>query len=443
MPQRSTYRDFPGGASAKPPLRSKLDKAPYIEPGIMALEWEKVWSRCWLFAGLANDIPEPGDYFVYELGRESVVVLRDEAGINAFYNVCQHRGNRIFANTMGSVAAITCPYHGWQYRLDGCLQQVPDQERFEPAPGPQSHSLVPVQVAVWAGLVWINLDPKAQPLEDYLGSIMDDLAPYRFEQLVLVQHQTVALNANWKTVKDNFLEQYHVDFIHPQHASLVDCANSDNFLMPHGHSSTAVKGFVTNPRYPIPESVPDFMLPLLEGLGMEPTAFSGRVPAIRQAVQARKRALAGELDAGYDSMSDEQLSDVYQYDFFPNLFMTLRAEDLAIYGPRPHPSDPDRCYFDKWTLQLPVERGVDEAKGIRLLPELAGSLDDERPDHAVFTQQQVIDGEHSLTITFDQDIYYLADMQAGMHSRGFQRATLNKDEARLQHFHDWLESWMA
>ena len=184
------------------------------------------------------------------------------------------------------------------------------------------------------------------------------------------------------------------------------------------------------------------MLPLLRGLGLDAASFSGRVPEIRAAVQQRKRELAGSLDVGYDGMSDAQLSDVYQYDFFPNLFMTLRAEDLAIYGPRPHPSDPNRCYFDKWTLQLPVERGVDEARGIRLLPELQRSVLDERPEHAVFTQQQVIDGEHSLTITFVQDIHYLADMQAGLHSRGFQRATINQDEARLQHFHDWLESWM-
>lgn len=443
MVQTTIQRDFPNGARAQTSEKTRLEKTHYTSTDFMAQEWDKIWTRTWLFAGLESDLEEAGDYFVYELGRESIVIMRnDDNDISAFYNVCQHRGNRIFASESGCVKSITCPYHGWSYELDGTLKHVPDRERFCQNISEQERSLKPVKHEMWAGLVWINMDLEAAPLADYLGSFMSDLSPFHFEKMVLTNHQTVKLDANWKTVKDNFLEQYHVDFIHPQHASLVDCFNSENSLWPFGHSSTQVKGYTTNPRYPQPEQAPDYMHPFLEGLNIKPEDFDGRVADIREAVQKQKRKLDFNMRRAYTDLNDQQLSDVWQYDFFPNLFMTVQAEEVSIYGPRPHATDPNKCLFDKWTLQLPVERGCDIAQGIRLHPSLETSAEDERPEHAIFDQDAVINGEHSLTMTFDQDIYYLSGMQAGMHSRGFDYALLNQDEARVQHFHDWLASWM-
>ena len=184
------------------------------------------------------------------------------------------------------------------------------------------------------------------------------------------------------------------------------------------------------------------MLTLLDGLLLNPEHYAGRVQDIRKAVQKRKRELGEKMNCGYDTLSDDQLSDVWQYDFFPNLFMTLQAEEISIYGPRPHPSDPNKCFFDKWTLQLPTETGCDSEQGITLHPGLETSLHSERPEHSVFDREDVLSGKHSLTITFDQDISYLPEMQAGLHSRGFNEALLNQDEARIQHFHDWLATWM-
>lgn len=443
MAQITTLNDFANGASASPPTTTRLEKQHYTSVHYMQKEWENIWGRSWLFAGLLSDLEDPGDYFTYELGRESIVVMLNEHGeISAFYNVCQHRGNRIFASESGSVKEVVCPYHGWSYQTNGVLSHVPDRERFCQDISAQERSLKPVRHQTWAGMVWINMDPDATPLETFLGSIIDELSPYQFEKFVLCSHQTVALDANWKTAKDNFLEQYHVDFIHPQHASLVDCCNSHNYLWPFGHSSTWVEGYKTNPRYPMPDKTPEFMLPLLQGLQLDPADYDGRVEHIRRAVQQRKRELGKTMDCGYQQLSDEQLSDVWQYDFFPNLFMTIQAEELSIYGPRPHPSDPNKCFFDKWTLQLSVERGCAEERGIRLYPSLQTSIEDARPEHHVFDQDAVIRGEHSLTMTFDQDIYYLRGMQQGLHSRGFDHALLNQDEARVQHFHDWWASWL-
>jgi phenylpropionate dioxygenase-like ring-hydroxylating dioxygenase large terminal subunit len=440
MPQTTLEVAFADGTPARTAVRASLDKANYTSADRVAIEWESIWTQNWLFAGLESDLEESGDYFVFNLGRESIVVIRDELGeVRAHYNVCQHRGNRIFTSESGSVSKISCPYHGWTYDLDGYLSQVPDEERFCPALNTAERSLNPVRVETWAGMVWVNMSDDAPTLADYLGPIVDHLAPFHFENMLLSKHQTVALDANWKTVRDNFLEQYHVDFIHPQHASLVDCCNSTNLLFPNGHSATMVEGYVTDSRYPVPEETPPHLVELLKGLGLDPADFNGRVPEIRQVIQQHKRKVGEALGFDYSELSDAQVSDVWQYDIFPNTFMTIQAEELWIYGPRPHPTDPDKCFFDKWTLQIPLEVGADAERGLTLNPRLEVSRCDERPEHESFDAQAVIKGEHSLTITLDQDIYYLADMQAGMHSRGFDSAVLNQDEVRVQHFHDWVE----
>jgi phenylpropionate dioxygenase-like ring-hydroxylating dioxygenase large terminal subunit len=289
------------------------------------------------------------------------------------------------------------------------------------------------------------MDESAPPLAEYLGTIIEDLAPYHFERMRLVKQQTLHLAANWKTVRDNFLEQYHVDFIHPQHASMVDCSNSQNELYPFGHSSTSVKGFVTNPRYPIPSQVPDRLKVRLSHIGLDWRQFENKVPDIRAAACAQKRKIGAELGFGYDEFSDEQVTDVLQYDIFPNVFMTIRPEEVWIYGARPHPQDPDQCIFDKWTLQVPAEIAVDVTTGRNLGVDenLLRVESDDRPEPEVFTRDMIESKEKTLGVTIDQDVFFLPYMQAGLHSRGFSHALLNMDEARIAHFHAWVDAWMS
>ncbi len=443
MPQPYAYIDFPGGASARTSRRATLEAARYTDPDFMRREWEGIWTRNWLLAGLECDLEEPGDYFVFEIGPESIIVSRTEAGgLSAVFNACQHRGNRIMTNERGSVRAISCPYHGWTYRLDGTLKHVPDAERFTQGLPCEKLSLKPLQVASWAGLVWVNMDPLAPPLEDFLGIVPEQLAPYRFEKMMLVKDQTVRLDANWKTCIDNFSEQYHVDYLHPQHASFVDCCNACNELWPFGHRRVLVEGYVTNPRYGVPEEVPPILAAAIRPLGLDPADFTGRVPEIRRAVQQQKRRIGAELGFDYSGFTDQQISDVYQYDLFPNVIMTIKPEELWIMRPRPHPTDPSKCFFDKWTLRIDLP--ADGSRGLSLLGDPDASLVSAggRPPRETFDQDDVIAGRHSMTITIDQDIHLLRDMQAGMRSRGFERAVLNEDEVRVQHFHDWVDEWL-
>ena len=445
MPQKTTYIDYDDGTSARAGAPAVLDTDRYTSPDYMAREWDRVWTKSWLFAGLETDLEEPGDFFLFEIGREAIILSRTEDGqVAAFYDACQHRGNKLIVSRTGSVEKFVCPYHGWTYQLDGTLEHVPDAERFTQGLPCDELSLTPVKVETWAGLVWINMDPDAPPLRSFLGPVMDTLEPYHFENMVLALDQTVSLDANWKTVVDNFNEQYHVDFIHPQHASFVDCCNGDNELWPYGHRRVMVEGYVTNPRYGVPDEVPPILAAAIEPLGMDPADFRGRVPELREAVQKQKRKVGEELGFSYAHFTDEQVSDIWQYDLFPNIVMTIKPEELWIMRPRPHPTDPNKCFFDKITLQIPAGEGADTSKGLMLVGDEQAKVTAPggRPEYQSFDQEDVIAGRHTMTPTIDQDIHYLRDMQAGMHSAGFSRAWMNEDESRVQHFHDWLDVWM-
>ena len=122
MPQTFNYIDFSEKLTATLDKSASLSKDRYISEDFMRSEWNGIWTKAWLFAGLESDLSETGDFFVYDIGRESIVITRnDENEISAFYNVCQHRGNKIVTLESGSFNKVSCPYHGWTYGLDGTL----------------------------------------------------------------------------------------------------------------------------------------------------------------------------------------------------------------------------------------------------------------------------------------------------------------------------------
>ena len=124
MPQKFDPINFSEEISADPQCNATLSSDRYTSNEFMNKEWERLWTQCWLFAGVLTDLKEPGDFFIYDIGRESIIItLNDNNNISAFYNTCQHRGNKIFTEDSGWVKQISCPYHGWTYGLDGELKR--------------------------------------------------------------------------------------------------------------------------------------------------------------------------------------------------------------------------------------------------------------------------------------------------------------------------------
>jgi len=418
----------------------------YISPEYLAAEWEHVWPKAWLFAGMASDVAEPGEYFVFNVGRESLLVTcDDELEVAAFYNVCQHRGARVMVNDRGWVKNLVCPYHGWTYSHAGDLTVVPDEDRFAGGVSCAERSLKPVRCEVWGGMVWICMDDDGPPLHDFLGPLVDLIAPYRLADMTLVQDQTVRLNCNWKAVFDNFGELYHVEHIHPQHATIFDCPTAQIGLYPNGHTGVLIEGFTVNTRLPIPDQPTKHMAAQMRQLGMDPADYTGRVLDVRSDVQRRRREVGADLGYDYGLLSDEQLSDIVQYNVFPNTMLTIQPDNLLIMRARPDPTDPNWCWWDKLTfLMMPEGDAAGRAGALSFTPRPDPRHDTtERPERDEFTQEDIIEGRKTMTITIDQDVHLIRDVQAGMHSRGFSTALLNEDEARVQHYHDWLDNQMS
>lgn len=417
----------------------------YIAPDWLAREFERLWPRVWQFACLERDLAEPGDYRVYEIGRESILIARTaEGGLAAFYNVCQHRGARVIVNDHGWVRNFVCPYHGWTYDWEGRLIEVPDVERFSGGVDCAAHSLRAVRVECWAGLVWVCMDPDTPPLMEYLGPAAARVTPYRLQDMTLTGDQTVQLDCNWKAIFDNFQELYHVEHIHPQHELMFDCPTAELHLFANGHTGVVIDGHTVNTRLPIPDEPNPYLRMQLAKYGVDPDAYRGRVLDIRGDIPKLRRAAGPRLGYDYDGLSDLHLSDIEQYNFFPNTMITVQPEDVIVMRARPHPTDPNRCWWDKFTLHMQPRAEIAGRAGVPFEPADPADLAPvPRPAHDEFTQDDIIAGRKSMTITIDQDVHLIRDIQAGMHSRGFAAQKLCDDEARVQHYHDWLDHFMG
>ncbi len=417
----------------------------YISERWLANEHEVLWPRVWQFACLEGDVAEPGQYVVLNIARESILVSRTQGGeLAAHYNVCQHRGARLMVNERGCERSFTCPYHGWSYRPDGRLVVVPENQRFPGGVDRAAHSLKPVRVGASLGLVWICMDPDSPPLVDFLGPVADRIAPFRLETMTLVADQSVGLGCNWKAVFDNFQELYHVEHIHPQHELMFDCPTALVDLFGNGHTSVTIDGHTVNTRLPIPDEPTPYLKRQLRVFGADPAEYVGRVLDIRTDVQKLRREAGPRLGWDYDGLTDERLSDVEQYNIFPNTMITIQPDDALVMRVRPHPTDPNWCYWDKLTFHRQPREEVARREGVAFEPYDAADLAPvPRPEHDEFSQEDIIEGRKTMTLTIDQDVHYIRDVQAGMHSRGFESQILCEDEARIQHYHDWLNHWMS
>lgn len=417
----------------------------YVSEAWLQREFDELWPRVWHFACLERDVAEPGTYVVWDIGRESIIVARTGDGtLAANYNVCQHRGARILTDGRGCDQHYTCPYHGWAYRPDGRLVVVPDNQRFTGGVDRAKYSLKPVRVAAALGIVFVCMDPDAPSLEEFLGEFVDCVAPYDLPGMTLVADQTVLLNCNWKAVFDNFHELYHVEHIHPLHELQFDCPTAHVDLFKNGHTGVQLYGHTVNSRLPIPDEPTPVLTRQLAKFGADPAEYRGRVLDVREAVQKLRREAGPRLGWDYDRLTDERLTDVEQYNALPNLMITLQADDAMVMRARPHPTDPNWSYWDKFSFHRRPDPAVAARHGVEFQPHDPADLEPVvRPTHEEFTQDDIISGRATMGITIDQDVHFIRDVQAGMHSRGFDAQILCSDEARIQHYHDWLDHIMG
>jgi len=185
----------------------------YTSETVYRREVERIFQRNWICLGHESQAGTPGDYFPFELADVPLIVARDLAGqLHAFVNTCRHRGSRI-VETRGNGRFLKCPYHAWAYNLDGKLHGTPLVDE-DPTFSKADYPLLEVKLELWAGLIWVNLDPDSIPLADYLGDLPARCAPWRPEDLVCTYRKEYPVAANWKLYYENFNESYHLPFVH-------------------------------------------------------------------------------------------------------------------------------------------------------------------------------------------------------------------------------------
>jgi phenylpropionate dioxygenase-like ring-hydroxylating dioxygenase large terminal subunit len=202
-------------------LTETLPSEWYVEPAYLEDEHARVFDRAWQYAGPAELVAEPGSFLTTRAGRVPIVVTRDTEGeLNAFVNVCRHRGAEVARERNGTRKSLQCHYHAWTYGLDGRLRAAPRTDGLDLG----DIALPPVAVDTWGPFVFVNPDADAPRLEDTLGDLptivteagvpLDTVRPRR--------NASYEIQANWKLVVDNYLECYHCPVAHPGFSQAFD-----------------------------------------------------------------------------------------------------------------------------------------------------------------------------------------------------------------------------
>jgi choline monooxygenase len=202
---------------------STIPAAWYVDPRIAELERLSVFGKTWQLVARTDQVKAAGQFISTMVAGEPVVVVRGSDGVlRAFFNVCRHHAAAVVTEACGQAARLQCPYHGWNYGLDGALKGMPEFEGVENFDRAQN-GLVPVRVETWECFVFVNLDSQAIPLTEFLGGLVPRLAPLGVSNLQYFDRRTYDIHCNWKVFVDNYLDGgYHVPHLHKGLNSVLD-----------------------------------------------------------------------------------------------------------------------------------------------------------------------------------------------------------------------------
>lgn len=191
---------------------STLPSNSYVDPAVLEREQRAIFGRTWQLVGRAEQVAEPGGYFTAQIANEPLLIVRGNDGeLRALSNVCRHRAGPI-AKGEGKRPVLQCGYHGWTYALDGRLLTTPEFDGVE-CFDKSAVSLPRFRVEEWGGLVFVNLDPAAPSLRDFVGDLAKSLDTFR--DFHLAARKEWFVDCNWKVYVDNYLEGYHIPIVHP------------------------------------------------------------------------------------------------------------------------------------------------------------------------------------------------------------------------------------
>jgi phenylpropionate dioxygenase-like ring-hydroxylating dioxygenase large terminal subunit len=393
---------------------ARVSTARFHEKRYHDLEVERIWKKCWQMVCLLDDIPNVGDHIVYQVADLSYLVVRSsETEIKAHVNACLHRGRLLREGDGKAAREFRCPYHGWSWKLDGAVKEITCEWDF-PGVREDVAQLPGAKVGVWAGYVFINPDPDAEPLEDFLGPVMmAHYEKFQFQNKYKQAHVTKVIHANWKVAMEAFMEGYHVIATHPQ----IMLSGGDSADLRYDVFGNWGRAQHVSPGASSPQ----------RGL------FKTREEILEQwraMADANANFLRPIIGDEVDRYSDAELNDSTFNDLFPN-FHPWGGWARINFRFRPIGNDPDTCLMDVIFL-APWPEGKEKPPAAKV--------------HALTAEQSWCDAPElgSLSRIIDQDIYNLPKVQAGLKAKQPPYIWYSAyQEGKIRNFHENYDRWMG
>ena len=354
------------------PVLPDIPAGRYTDPRFFELEMAHIWRKSWLLAAHIDELPEPGDYLLWENAGQPVLLIHgDDGAVRAFYNTCRHRGAPIVTERSGNRRRFTCPYHGWSYDREGTLKGIRDPEDFHDLDMSQ-RGLVDIRCESFGNLIFVNFDDAAPTLLDWLGPIAAEWEEFQFDNCRLSARHIFDLDCNWKIAMEANTEVYHVRSIHPTTvAPVLDDRRNVNTLYPYGHGRMIA---------PTPKD-----MVVLDIMPVDPNI------------------------AQIDTVGEIGRTCTQSYGLFPNFVAPLSPH--AIPPLLFWPNGIDKCRLETWTMAPQWQEGM-------------------RPD--LWTEN---DGAQ-LCAVLQEDTQFGEQIQKSMESYGFRGVPLSYQEARIYHWNE-------
>jgi phenylpropionate dioxygenase-like ring-hydroxylating dioxygenase large terminal subunit len=422
--------------------------AAYVARDYVQLEKERLWPRVWQMACREEEVANPGDFYTYSIADESITVVRKQDGdIAAYYNVCPHRGRRLTSGC-GKMGRFHCKFHGWQWSLDGKPAEVVDRQDWGDLLQDSEITLEPVKSGSWGGWIFVNMDPDAEPLEQFLEPAKAILDPYEFDQMRYRWRRQIILPCNWKVALEAFNEGYHVQTTHRQLLATFDDITFSQAMGAHGMfgyeptrqfglPSPRIADEATRRATNVRDGWQQFIRDIWDTL--DATATLAMVRAVdRVKAELPADASIEEVFAAYarihreetdkdgtpwpDLSFEQMLAAGTDWHIFPNMVFLQQPTNLLGYRARPNGDDPDSCIFDIYVLER-------FAPGKEPQVELETASDWTKVDWGLI---------------LSQDFQNMAEIQQGMKSRGFRGARTNPVQERaISNFHRTLHDYLS
>lgn len=422
----------------------------YVSPDYARAEGDKLWPKVWQAACRVEEIPKVGDYVTYDILDESVIVVRTAADrIQAFYNVCLHRGRRLTSGC-GHTAQFYCRFHGWRWDLDGENAFVLDREDWGDALTPENLRMKQVKCETWGGWVWINVDPDCEPLLEYLTPVSPMLDPFELEKMRYRWRQWLYFPCNWKVAVGAFIESYHLSASHPQllrggpgfrgwsrvqgrHSRQGQAGLRGETGEQRG-STASVRGRADlDPRVAVADDLTNVWDTLnavtTETIVKAAQRLVDELPAgvSMQEVGAHLMAAAKRDDEArgviWPEIDPAHMAEAAViWHVFPNTVIIPSLTTALCYRVRPNGYDPDSCIFEAYVIERFPEGQAPRTEWV-YEPETS---------------------EERWRLVLAQDFQNMPEMQKGMKSRGFPGARPSPvQELSVTHFNRTLAAYMG